>query len=98
ELHLSKSQFGSPLKSSLIVGSSAIVGSLFPLLPFLFLGVKTAIMVSFFMSIVVLFITGVLKAKLTIGKWLRSGIEMAAIGIGAAITGFLIGWLFNLFY
>ena len=98
ELHLFPKQFGKPLKDSVVVGGSAIVGSIIPILPFFFLGVKSAIICSLIVSLIVLFVTGAIKAKVTIGNWLKSGIEMAAIGMGAAVIGFLVGWLFNKLY
>ena len=98
ELHIFSERFGNPLKDAVVVGIAAIVGSFVPLIPFMFLGVKTAIIVSLISSLIILFITGAIKAKVTIGDWKKAGVEMAAIGMGAAIVGFLIGWLFNLLY
>ncbi len=98
ELHIFPERFGNPLRDSVVVGLAAIVGSFVPLVPFIFLSVKSAIIVSLVLSLVILFITGAIKAKVTIGDWKKSGIEMAVIGMGAAIVGFLIGWLFNLLY
>lgn len=98
ELKLSSDKFEKPLMGAFVVGFSAIIGSLIPLIPFIFVGVKTAIIFSLIISIITLFVTGAIKAKLSIGNWLREGVEMAVIGIGAAIIGFLIAWLFNRFY
>lgn len=93
ELNLSKSQIESPYKSALIVGLSAIIGSIIPLLPFLFLPVKTSIIVSLIVSTIVLFATGALKAKFTIGSWIKNGIEMALIGMVTAILSYGVGVL-----
>jgi len=98
ELHIFPERFGNPLKDAVVVGIAAIVGSFVPLIPFMFLSVKSAIIVSLISSLIILFITGAIKAKVTIGDWKKAGVEMAAIGMGAAIVGFLIGWLFNLLY
>jgi len=38
-----------------------------------------------------LFGTGALKAKLTLGDWKKSGLEMAVIGMLAAVSGYYIG-------
>ena len=34
---------------------------------------------------------GAIKARLTVGNWVRSGIELAVIGMAAAMIGFAIG-------
>lgn len=80
-----------PGRSAAIVGFSAVIGSLIPLLPFLLMPVQDGVVTSIVLSVVVLFASGTVKAKITIGSWLRSGAEMAAIGMGAAIIGYLIG-------
>lgn len=93
ELGLSK-DFISPLKSGLIVGLAAMIGSIIPLAPFFFLAIKTAILWSVVISAVALFITGAVEGKLTLGHWVRKGVELALIGMGAALIGFLVGkWL-----
>ncbi|MFA6036426.1 MAG: VIT1/CCC1 transporter family protein [Candidatus Micrarchaeia archaeon] len=82
-----------PIHSSVIVCTSCIIGSLIPLSPFFILPVQQAIFASLALSLATLFSVGALKAKWTVGKWHRSGLEMAAIGIGAALIGYAIGTL-----
>lgn len=79
------------LKSALIVGVSAIVGSLLPLLPFLLFPVAVGIPVSIGLSALVLFMVGAYKARVTIGRPGRSGLEMAAIGTVSALVGYAVG-------
>lgn len=81
--------------SSFIVGFSALVGSFVPLTPYFFLPIKSALWVTLIVSVIVLFIVGAYKAKVTIGKPYKSGLQMAAIGMGAAMAGYLIGLLFG---
>lgn len=95
ELGLEKVEMTAVVRTAVIVGVAAVVGSLVPVMPFLLLTPTTAIPVSLIVSAVVLFGVGVYKAKIYVGKPLRSGIEMAIIGMGAAGAGFLIGKLFN---
>ncbi|MFH1229439.1 MAG: VIT1/CCC1 transporter family protein [Candidatus Aenigmatarchaeota archaeon] len=80
-----------PAQEALIVGSSAFVGSFIPLVPFMLFPVSTAVTVSLIVSTITLFIIGVIKSKLGAGKLLRSGIEMAVIGMVAAVVGYFIG-------
>lgn len=94
ELHISKSQIGNPLLDAFVVGFSSLVGSIIPLLPFLFLrdvslGVSLAVAISAF----ALFTTGFVKAKLTVGDPLTSGIKLSLIGMVFAFLGYLVGML-----
>jgi predicted membrane protein (TIGR00267 family) len=84
------------LRSALIVGVAAIVGSLIPLLPFTFLPVTNGIILSIVLSAMVLFVVGVYKARLTVGNPGKSGLEMAAIGTVSALVGYAIGALLKL--
>ncbi len=93
EHKISASEFENPLRSAGVVGTSTLVGSLIPLLPFLFLDVKTGIITSLIISGLFLFTIGALKAKLSIGNWKRSGFELMVIGIIAALIGYGVGLL-----
>ncbi|MBS3152470.1 VIT1/CCC1 transporter family protein [Candidatus Woesearchaeota archaeon] len=90
---ISKVEFENPLKSGWIVGISTIIGSLIPLTPFFFLNVKTGIITSIVFSAAALFIVGAIKAKLSIGNWKKSGMEIMTIGIIAALLGYGVGLL-----
>ncbi len=79
------------LRSAFIVGIAAVVGSLIPLVPFLFLKVGTSIWLSLVISALTLFVVGVYKARITVGHPGKSGFEMAAIGTISALVGYLVG-------
>ncbi len=91
ELGLAPVPENQPIKAAAIVGVSAIVGSLIPLAPFAFFGVVEAIAASLVISTITLFAVGAYKAKVTVGDWKKSGLEMAGVGMLAAIAGYLIG-------
>ncbi len=93
ELGLSESEFKHPVRDALIVGGAAIVGSLVPLIPYIFLPMHQALIVTLGFSTVVLFASGALKARWTAISPLKSGLEMAVVGMAAAIAGYLIGKL-----
>ena len=95
ELHLAPIDHKRPYKAAFIVGFSTIIGSLIPLLPFFFFTIRDGIIVSVVISAIALFTVGAAKAKLTIGNWGRSGLEMAAIGIVSALAGYGVGLLFT---
>ena len=91
------SNYQHPIKDALIIGFSSVVGSLIPLLPFFLVSdVSYGMVASFILTIAVLFVTGVVKAKVTIGDWLRSGLEITLVGIGAAVLGYLVGYLLRM--
>lgn len=88
------------LRSALVVGVAAIVGSIIPLAPFILvpLGILAriaAILVSLGASALALFVVGVYKARITVGRPGRSGLQMAVIGIVSALAGYVIGSLFG---
>lgn len=93
ELKLSSYEHKDPVKDGIIVGVSAVVGSLVPLFPFFFLSVWNAFALSIIVSVFTLFVAGAIKAKYTIGDWKKNGLEMAAIGFIAATAGYTIGVL-----
>ncbi len=95
ELQLSPVEEKRPFIAAFVVGVSAVVGSFVPLWPFFFLPIQTGIWTSMGVSAIALFLVGVIKAKLTIGHWVRSGIEMAIIGMVSALAGYGIGLLFT---
>lgn len=83
----------SPVNIAAVVGFSAIIGSVIPIAPFFFFPVKTAIAVTLVVSTVVLFFVGAYKGYTTVNNPVKSGIELAAIGMLAALIGYAIGAL-----
>jgi predicted membrane protein (TIGR00267 family) len=81
------------LRSALIVGISAIIGSLIPILPFFFLPVGISMVAAIVVTAVVLFVVGAYKARIYVGSPGKSGLEMAAIGTVSALVGYLVGVL-----
>lgn len=81
----------SPANIAAVVGISAIVGSFIPIVPFFLLPIKSALWAALIISTAVLFFVGAYKAKTTVGNPWKSGAEMAAIGMLAALIGYGIG-------
>src|SRR5205823_14076342 len=81
--------------SAVLVGIAAIVGSLIPLVPFMVIGssIFVGAIVSLAVSTLALFAIGWWKARTTIGRPTRSGVQMAIIGIASAVAGFGIAYL-----
>ena len=95
ELKLTPIDGSSALRSAFIVGFSAIVGSLIPLLPFFFLPIGPSILISIGITALTLFGAGVYKAKATVGHPGKSGVQMAIIGTVSAMAGYVVGVLFR---
>jgi VIT1/CCC1 family predicted Fe2+/Mn2+ transporter len=93
EHNLAKIEKGHALRSAFVVGLSALVGSVVPLVPFLVLPVSMAMGSSVAVGAATLFIVGVYKAHVTTGRWWRSGLELSAIGMAAALVGYAVGVL-----
>lgn len=91
ELGMSAPDDSAPLRAAFIVGASALIGSLLPLAPFAFLQVEGALLPSLLLSTLVLFGAGAYKARITVGSWWKSGLEMAFVGMLAAGVGYLVG-------
>lgn len=83
-------------KAALVVGLSAIIGSLIPLAPFVFLSVGSSMWVSVILTALVLFMVGFYKARVTVGHPGRSGLEMALIGTLSALVGYAVGALLKI--
>lgn len=81
------------LHAAFVVGLSAVVGSLIPLIPFAVLPVGPSMWVSIAVAALVLFAAGAYKARLTVGHPGRSGLEMAIIGTVSALVGYVVGML-----
>ncbi|MFA5157638.1 MAG: VIT1/CCC1 transporter family protein [Patescibacteria group bacterium] len=95
ELELKEVKQKEIYKSSFIVGFSALVGSFVPLTPFFFSPIHTATWISLGISVIVLLAVGFYKAKATIGSPVKSAVQMALIGMGAALAGYFIGSIFG---
>lgn len=102
ELKLSPVDSASALRSALVVGIAAIVGSLIPLSPFFFtlpplstLSITASIVIAIVLAAVALFAMGAYKARTTVGHPGKSGLQMAVIGTVSALAGYFVGALFS---
>lgn len=95
ELKLAPVSHNDALRAAGIVGVAAIVGSLIPLLPFIVLPILPAVIASIVVAGATLFMVGAYKARMTVGHWGKSGVEMAIIGIASALVGYVVGSIFK---
>ncbi|HEX5808871.1 MAG TPA: VIT1/CCC1 transporter family protein [Anaerolineales bacterium] len=95
ELRLTPPERTNALRSAIIVGLSALAGSIIPLFPFFFWNVSLSIWISIVVAALTLFVVGAYKARVTVGRPLRSGLQMAVIGTISALAGYLVGLIFK---
>ena len=95
ELHLQPVRQQSLVRSAVIVTAATLIGHLIPIIPFFAVARIPAIVGAITLSALTLFAVGVYSAKTLVGDWRKSGLQMVAIGLGAAALGFLIGRLFH---
>ena len=96
ELQLTPVNRKHALRSAFIVGISAIVGSLIPLVPFFFLPIQTSMILSVIIAAAVLFLVGAYKARIYVGAPAKSGLEMAVIGTLSTLVGYAVGLLLKI--
>src|SRR6266446_1294165 len=95
ELHLQPVAQRSLVQSAVIVTVATLIGHFIPIVPFIVVARTPAIILAIALSAVTLFAVGVYSAKTLVGDWRKSGMQMVAIGLGAAALGFFIGRLFH---
>jgi vacuolar iron transporter family protein len=74
-----------------IIGTSYIVGSIFPLIAYFFLPVRSAFLASLALTFVALIVVGIIKGKLARLNLVRSVIEILVVGGISAGGGHLLG-------
>ncbi len=82
-----------PLRSAFVMLFAYVVGGMVPLTCYLILPVQAAAVPSIVFTVLALFLVGAWKGKITKRSWWKSGIEMTAVSLAAALLGYLIGRL-----
>jgi VIT1/CCC1 family predicted Fe2+/Mn2+ transporter len=84
---------GTPAQGAVVMGVSFGMGAVVPILPYLVLPVQSGIVASLLLTAGFLFGIGVVKSRWTRQGWLRSGLEILALGAFGGIAGYLFGSL-----
>ncbi|GAC1427916.1 MAG: hypothetical protein NVSMB65_00970 [Chloroflexota bacterium] len=79
------------LPGALTMGISYIVGSIFPLAPYFFLPVSTALPISILLTVVALVAVGIIKGRLASLNLVSSVLEIVIVGGASAGGGYLLG-------
>jgi VIT1/CCC1 family predicted Fe2+/Mn2+ transporter len=93
EIGLTSEVSWTPVKAAFLTGLSFAIASVVPILPFAFMEVTPAVITAAIASIASLFGVGASKATFTRKSWIRSGLEMMAIGTLASAATYAIGLL-----
>jgi predicted membrane protein (TIGR00267 family) len=97
QLGLAPEEFGNPVKAGVLCGVSFGLAALVPILPFVLpIGIWEALIASVIGTVATLFGVGAIKTIFSRRNWVRSGLEMMAIGTSAAAITYLIGTLFSM--
>lgn len=90
---ISKDKLDIPLNNAFTMFLSFLVGSLFPILPFVILSDSTAAVTAAVLTVLVLFLVGWTKSTFTKRSGFKSGLEIVVVGVAAGVIGYLVGWL-----
>jgi VIT1/CCC1 family predicted Fe2+/Mn2+ transporter/rubrerythrin len=97
QLGLAPEELGKPVKAGVLCGVSFGLAALVPIIPFaLPIGIWDALVASVIGTVATLFGVGAMKTIFSRRNWVRSGLEMMAIGASAAAITYLIGTLFSM--
>jgi vacuolar iron transporter family protein len=96
-LGLGTADLSHPWKASAVMFLSFMIGSVLPLLPFLAMAPRRALLLSWAVSVVTLMAVGVFKGLLTRKSLLGSALGFAAIALFAAFAGWVLGKVFARF-
>jgi vacuolar iron transporter family protein len=81
----------SPLREGWITGLATAFGAAIPVFPFLIWQGRTAIIVSFTVSMLSHFLVGAARSVFTGRGVFRSGFDMFVVGVGVAVVGYYVG-------
>jgi uncharacterized protein (DUF58 family) len=87
----------SPLREGGVTAVATAIGALIPVFPFLVASGRSAIVLSFVISMLSHFIVGGARSVFTGRSIFRSGFDMFIVGLGVAVVGYLVGeWVAGL--
>lgn len=93
ELGLAPQRLGQPIRDAFVMGAAFAAASAIPVIPFVTARVMFALSVSAVLTIVALFLVGVVKGRLAQLSALRSGLEVVGLGVVSAAISFGLGRL-----
>ncbi|MEK7623719.1 MAG: VIT1/CCC1 transporter family protein [Patescibacteria group bacterium] len=98
ELKIFPENLAHPRLNALVMGLSYIGGGAVPLLPYLFLPLGSAIVLSIVITFIGLFFVGVFTTKFSHRSWWKAGLEMLTLAGIAAAVGYGVGQVVENFW
>lgn len=96
ELGIDTESPADPVRGGIITGVATGLGSVIPILPFIFLSGAAAVWTGVAISMAAHFAVGASRAIFTGRPAIRSGIEMFVVGMGVALLTYLLGLLIGI--
>ncbi len=84
-----------PLKGGLVMFLSYFIAGFIPLLPYAIFTINSAFIISIIVSLIALFLLGLISAKISHTNLKRSITRMAVVGGLAILVGVVVGKIFN---
>jgi VIT1/CCC1 family predicted Fe2+/Mn2+ transporter len=81
---------GQGLRSAAVIGVASLVAAIVPTVPFAFFGIGASMAIAVALGALLLFGLGAYKARVTAGRWGRSGLELTIIGMASGLAGYAI--------
>lgn len=92
---ISEASFESPSRLAAYTGLAFTLAGAVPVLPFFFLPALEGVIVSVILTGFALFFAGIVRALSSMSPFLRSGVEMVLVGMGAAAATYAVGLAFG---
>lgn len=90
---ISEEKLDHPLRNAIMMFFSFLVGSCFPILPFIIFDGLLSVWVAIGMTVAALFAVGWMRSQYTHRAAWESGLEVVFVGLGAGVVGYLVGLL-----
>jgi vacuolar iron transporter family protein len=97
ELYITPDKMEAPTKKGLSMFFSYIIGGIIPLTAYFVFDTSTAVVFSIIVTLIGLFLLGVATTKFSKRKWWKAGLELLILAGLAAIVGYAVGQLVNIF-
>ena len=86
-----------PFKNAAAMFVSFLIGSAFPIAPFIFFKEMTASIIAAILTVIALFFVGFAKSTFTKRSGIKSGIEIVIVGLIAGSIGYIVGLILSMF-
>lgn len=97
ELKIIPEKMENPMKNAFAMGISYVIGGSIPVASYFFLPLASATAVSVAVTLIGLFVLGVVTTKFSKRAWWKAGLEMFWLASAAALVGYLVGKFFIAF-